>query len=244
MNASEKAVYINQIASSMGLSLDRLAPFARNLGQAKDKKEINIKLFKIIEELKMIKEVPVIIPKVKVKKKITTSISSIQTKLKKKIASLQTAAAKMELMQQEIFKLRQLIKDPNEEIDLTAQIKTIIAEGFWTNPKIQKGILYLTTKNNVICQDTKDVKLKKNLGSFKAAFNLSTGYLKVTGGNNRGLNQNMHPYINYAGHICWGGATTVAAKLASGFEIEKLFKLLSALLITHTGNGYSWLGEF
>lgn len=44
--------------------------------------------------------------------------------------------------------------------------------------------------------------------------------------------------------MCWGNATPVAMKLMAECQIDKLFKLLSGLLTTHAGGGFTHLSSY
>lgn len=247
MKASEKAIYINQLASVAGIGLDKIAPFVNDFKPLKDKKEINIQFFKVLETVKLSKQpmeeikVPEITAKVKVKVNVLQAKKKLETRTKK----LALLVSKLEETQAEISEIWKLILDPNQEVNLTEKLKAIIDDGFWGNPILEKGILTLETTNDVICQDLdKITKLKKNLGKYRAQLDLNNLRLKVKNMKTHRHTWLNHPYVSQDGNVCWGNATGVAAGLLREQKIDKLFKLLSGLLTSHSGGGFSHLSEY
>ena len=247
MNASEKAIYINQLASVAGIGLDKIAPFAKDFKPLKDKKQINIQFFKVLEEVKLqkkpIEEVKV--PEITTKVRVKVSPVQLKKKIETRSKKMAELISKLEGLQKETTELWDLLKDPNQTVDLTEKLKIIIDDGFWGNPKLENNILTLETTNDVICQDLdKAANLKKNLGRYKATLDLNNRSLRLKNLKQQKQVHFNHPYATDEGSICWGTASNVAYTLLNEYKIDKLFKLLSGLLTTHAGGGFSHLSQY
>lgn len=247
MKASEKALYINQLASVAGISLDKIAPFVNNFKPLKEKKEINIQFFKVLESVKLadkpIEQVE--IPKITTKVKVKVSEKQLRNKLATRTKKLADLISKIESFQKEINEIYDLLKDPNQTVDLTEKLKIIVDDGFWGSPKIENGILTLETTNDVICTDLDKVtKLSKNLGKYQATLDLKNRQLRLKNLKQHKVRYFNHPYATETGSICWGTASGMAYNLMNEYKIDKLFKLLSSLLTTHAGGGFSRLSEY
>lgn len=247
MKASEKAIYINQLASVAGIGLDKIAPFVKDFKPLKDKKEINIQFFKVLETVKLnskpIEQVEV--PKITTKVKVKISEKQIKKKIETRAKKLNELITKMEAIQKETAELHNLLNDPNQTVDLTEKLKIIVEDGFWGSPKIENGILTLETTNDVICQDLDKVtKLTKNLGKYRATLDLKNRSLRLKNLKQHRMKYFNHPYATETGSICWGTASGMAYNLMNEYKIDKLFKLLSSLLTTHAGGGFSRLSEY
>lgn len=126
----------------------------------------------------------------------------------------------------------------NRQIDIAAQVSTILAEGFWKYEELDGNKLILSTVGDVTCHQVNPnagLDLHVNLGKYKAILDLSRMTLKATGlidnhddniFSRHGLP--WHPHI--ASNICWGRSKHTVMDLLASCELVEVFRIFANLL--------------
>lgn len=153
-----------------------------------------------------------------------------------------------------------------EKINFLQQFEKINKAGFWFvkayNAKTNTVII--ESVNDIICKDVDDNHLQVNLGKFIASINLKDLDLRIFSVKDCPTQKQLlnfssisnedwdedefrpepHPYVCGDGFVCWGNASDTVTKLRKEFNVEKMLILLSALLTTHSGAGYTRLASY
>jgi hypothetical protein len=247
MDDAQRNLYINQLCGQSGISSDDFKKTIVSIPALQDKKEINKLFFAFLKN----RTKPTIGSKKALAKKATTIAEqalaaekrSILAQIKDKNHDLNYWFDNIKKVQKSIDELNKRLVKP--AIDFESEIKKIIEQGFWINPRMTKDSLSFTTANEVICQDVRPgVNKTLNLGKYTAKLNLKSFGMSVTSQKFKHRYDNRHPYVSSSGGICFGDSSDTFDKYRRAFDIEKMFRLLASLLTTHTGGGFSGLADF
>src|SRR3990167_1282142 len=266
----ETKSYISFLASQTGTDISKwnLPEIFVKSKSKMDKAKVN-KFFFAARDLASRASPPATDQLANVSKEISTRTKSssrvvmaLENKIKKNMESVSTLHRKLEkLMSECVQKKIELAKVKKQEaIDLRPQIENILKEGYWTHPIMDGKRLWLHTNGNVIvkslasCHECSDPNcnekgdpIEVNFGRFAACINLEDLSIMVFPyENNLDCDGGFHTYVDTIGYICWVNAASIVAKLKNELNLEKLMKLLSALLSSYdpSDNGFNSLGNF
>ena len=267
----ETKSYILFLASQTGTDISKwnlLEIFGKSKAKM-DKAKANKRFFEA-RELSIKTAAPATDQLANVSKDITTRtksstrvVTTLENKIKKNMESISDLHKRLEkLMSECVEKKIELAKAKKQDfVDLRPQIENILKEGWWTNPIVDGKHLWLHTNGNVIvrsvgskcscddptCHEVSDVPAEINFGKFAACINLDNLSIKVFPyENNLAHGGGFHMYVDENGYVCWGTAISTAIKLKNQLNLEKLMRLLSALLSSYDreDRGFSAFQDF
>jgi hypothetical protein len=121
---------------------------------------------------------------------------------------------------------------------IAEEVKRLIKEGFWAFEKYDSGYLYLTTVQDVIMSERNKaagVNRVINFGKLRGVLQVRDAYMQVHRYlDNLNAHGHWHTYVSSSGDVCWGNASTTAAKLLSSGQIYESYMLLASLLQTYS----------
>lgn len=141
-------------------------------------------------------------------------------------------------------------KEAKEFLDRIALgFREALARGFWCDLKIDRSIIYLRTRNPVVCLDRNNaagIDLSKNMGWMSVILNPleTTRNVNVVpiGRNQWHSAQHYsgqifwHPFISNNGQVCFGNGKNLAVSYMRDGRVGDLLELLETVLTTYTGN--------
>jgi len=239
--------YIQMLAQNTSTDISKW-DLPKVFGDVTDRREINKRFFEQTKQAVPVKTKKLTVPKAsRIALDNTKIIAKLEASMKKERVKSQKLAAKMELIQQNIVAINTKItgaKGGSAGWFIEAQVKEIIAAGFWENPIFKGQYLYLNTKNDVIMHQTDRTAVPPtlNFGKFGVCVDLKTFslYLQVYE-NNLGYDTNytgehIHPYCfsaNANHGMCFGDAYNTYAKMKADLNLPGVLKLFAALLTTY-----------
>ena len=154
----------------------------------------------------------------------------------------------------EAFKLDQQIRImANQQVDIGAQIATIVAEGFWKYEAItEDNVLKMVTTGDVVCNHINKaagIDVRVNLGKFRAKLYIND--MELTAESVVPYEQNIfrqadlphHPHVN--GSICWGRSQNTVIELLAACELVEVFRIFANLLCDYNDeNPYAALVSY
>ena len=231
--------YLDFLASSTGTDISKWD--LRKFNKMTDKKKINQIFFEYknkIESETNKKEVKLDKRKLKVAKVDPTKlVKKLEKNTEKSFERITKLYQKIEEINSIIVDNRKKINklNKNGETIIEDEVNKIVQQGYWTNPIIEKNILYLNTTNDVILtvnENSGGGKKQINMGKYALAINLKDFRMKILPYENNlstRYDRCIHPFVS-DGHICWGNAYQMESKFRNELNIFKLTNLLYSLL--------------
>lgn len=217
----------------------------QSLELIKDKNEINKIFFKQAESIKSPKaEIELISKRISVDLeklnlvKDNVRIKSFESRIKDYESDIANYYNLINTHMLRIFELKTEIEkicrvNPNEMI--TNEISEVLLLGFYEYKDFKDGVLYLTTKNNIIntlINKIAGINLRVNLGKVEVRLDLKNMSVKVYPFEDNIMVDGIqfHPHVWQSREVCWGNAGTTIGKLKSTREIKKIFEILTVIL--------------
>lgn len=131
-------------------------------------------------------------------------------------------------------------------------IADVLEGGFWTEPVVHNGALWLQTAKPITLTYKKasaNIDVSVNLGRFAAKLTMSDrpSVLVYPFAKNKATTSSRfyHPHVNTGGDICWGNVREKALNHLTKWNFGKVLGLLQGLLSSYSdGNPYRPLQDF
>lgn len=123
------------------------------------------------------------------------------------------------------------------------ELETVLKEGYWTNPILDGGWLYLNTQEEIILtQKNKaaNIDIELNMGQLAVKIDMTSFRMYVIPYKNNiavssgSFGTVYHPHVSGEGNICWGDAGPQVAEWQAGLNLGKILKMLYSLLFTYS----------